>query len=283
MHVTTIICLLTVADDEGNASAPVSTTSMPTTATSTMEATTATTSEPTAMTTDAPTASDTCGGPGWTRVAYINMTDPNQQCPQGLQLTDYSIRSCGRTPTSDYGVCDSVMFPVDGVQYRQVCGRAIGYRFGINYAFATYYIERRNTIDVQYVTGLSVTHGQSPRTHIWTFASSLFSGTSSDIHPHTRCPCNEGNTYGSPPFVGNDYFCDSVVTRNNAYATVFYPDNALWDGQSSLNTCYNNNNPPWFTKTLSTPTTDDIELRMCFHDPNTHANIGLQLMELYIR
>ncbi len=50
MHVTTIICLLTVADDEGNASAPVLTTSMPTTTTSTMEATTATTSEPTAAT-----------------------------------------------------------------------------------------------------------------------------------------------------------------------------------------------------------------------------------------
>ncbi|XP_064403100.1 uncharacterized protein LOC135348730 [Halichondria panicea] len=108
--------------------AKTATTSEPTAATSTMEATTATTSEPTAMTTDPPTASDTCGGPGWTRVAYINMTDPNQQCPQGLQLTDYSIRSCGRASTSSGGVCSSVMFPVDGVQYRQVCGRAIGYR-----------------------------------------------------------------------------------------------------------------------------------------------------------
>ena len=37
MHVTILICLLTVADAEGNKSAPVSTTSMPT---STIEATT---------------------------------------------------------------------------------------------------------------------------------------------------------------------------------------------------------------------------------------------------
>ncbi len=285
MHVTTIICLLTVADDEGNASAPVSTTSMPTAATSTMEATTATTSEPTAMTaTDPPTASDTCGGPGWTRVAYINMTDPNQQCPQGLQLTGYSRRSCGRPPTSSVAVCSSVMFPVDGVQYRQVCGRAIGYRFGDSYAFGGYHEVGRRTIDVAYVDGLSVTHGRSPRTHIWTFASSLYNGTSGGNYRNQRCPCEEGNTLGSPPFVGNDYFCDSVATPTNwnVNRDRFYPDNALWDGQSSLNTCYNNNNPPWFTKTLSTPTTDDIELRMCFHNTNAYSNMGLQLLELYI-
>ena len=82
----------------------------------------------------------------------------------------------------------------------------------------------------------------------------------------------------------NDYFCDSVATINNWSANPFrfYPDNALWDGQSSLNTCYNNNNPPWFMKTLSTPTTDDIELRMCAHYSSSYANIGLELMEIYI-
>ncbi len=235
------------------------------------------------MTTDPPTASDTCGGPGWTRVAYINMTDPNQQCPQGLQLTDYSIRSCGRPPTSSASVCSSVMFPVGGVQYRQVCGRAISYRFGHNYAFWGYHAAGRN-IDVAYVDGLSVTHGQSPRTHIWTFASGLYNGAIGDGLPDHRCPCDEGNTYGAPLFVGNDYFCDSVATPANwsVNGFRFYPDNALWDGQSSLNTCYNNNNPPWFTKTLSTPTTDDIELRMCFNLLNIYSNIGLQLLELYI-
>ena len=75
--------------------------------------------------------------------------------------------------------------------------------------------------------------------------------------------------------------CDSVATSNNYNVNPFrfHPDNALWDGQSSLNTCYNNNNPPWFTKTLSTPTTDDIEL---LYNPSVHGNIGLQLMEIYI-
>ncbi len=82
------------------------------------------------------------------------------------------------TGTSAYGVCSSVMFPVGGVQYRQVCGRAIGYWLGLNYAFWGYHTGGRRTVDVAYVDGLSVTHGQSPRTHIWTFASGLFIGTS---------------------------------------------------------------------------------------------------------
>ena len=174
------------------------------------------------------------------------------------------------------------MFPVGGVQYRQVCGRAIGYRFGYHNAFYGYYGVGRNTVDVQYVDGLSVTHGHSPRTHIWTFASGRFNGIGDGGNSILRCPCDEGNTYGSPPFVGNDYFCDSEAIPTNLNLVSFYPNNALWDGQSSLNTCYNDNNPPWFTKTLSTPTTDDIELRMCFSNLSTHANIGLQLMELYI-
>ena len=40
-----------------------------------------------------------CGGtPGWRRVAYLDMTDPSQSCPPGLNLTTNStrVRACGR-------------------------------------------------------------------------------------------------------------------------------------------------------------------------------------------
>ena len=210
------------------------------------------------------------------------MTDPNQDCPQGLSLTDYSIRSCGRVHTGNTD-CSSVTFPVDGPQYSQVCGRATAYRWGENYAFHSYHTLGQ-TIDGFYVDGLSLTHG-SPRTHIWTFASGLFSGTSGDSHPNLRCPCDPGNTYSSsPPFVGNDYFCESVATASNWHVDRyrFYPDNALWDGQDHLNTCYGLNNPPWFNKTLPVPTTDDIELRLCFTNSDTVSNIGVDFVEVYV-
>ena len=245
-----------------------------------------TTTEPATTITPTTLPSEMCGGPGpgWRRVAFINMTDPNQNCPQGLRLTDYSIRSCGRAHTgyrdSD---CSSVTFPVNGPQYSRVYGRATAYRWGGNYGFYGYHTLGQ-TIDSYYVDGLSLTHG-SPRTHIWTFVSGLFSGTSGDSHPDLRCPCDPCNTFSSSPsFVGNDYFCDSVATAENwdVNRYRFYPDNALWDGQDHLNTCYGLNNPPWFNKTLPVPTTDDIELRMCFHSTNEIANIGVELLEVYV-
>ena len=226
---------------------------------------------------------ETCGGPGWRRVAFIDMTDPNQDCPQGLNLTDYSIRSCGRAHPGNTD-CSSVTFPVDGLQYSQVCGRATAYRWGRNYAFFSYNSAGQTTIDGSYVDGLSFTHG-SPRTHIWTFASGYFNGTSGDMFPDFRCPCDPGNTHSSsPPFVGNDYFCDSVATRENWSLNLMhlFPDNALWDGQDHLNPCYGLNNPPRFNKTLPVPTTDDIELRMCFFEPENHSNIGIQQLEVYV-
>ena len=155
------------------------------------------TTEPETTTTPAYNISEVCGGSGWRRVAFFNMADPNQDCPGGLNLTNYSIRSCGRAHTERQS-CSSVTFPIDGPQYNQVCGRATAYRWGGNYAFAGYHIHRQTTIDGAYVDGLSLTHGLSPRTHIWTFASSWFNGTSGDIRPDLRCPCDLGNTQLAP-------------------------------------------------------------------------------------
>ena len=241
-----------------------------------------------ALTTDAETTSitssfpaETCGGPGWRQVAYINMTDPNQNCPQGLNLTDYSIRSCGRS-VNGLGVCSSVVFPVNGSLYSQVCGRIAAYRWGLNYAFLGYH-DRGETIDGYYVDGISLTHG-SPRTHIWSFTGGVFSGTSSrDPLANERCPCDPGNTFDSPPFLGNDYFCESVATADNWNANrgQLFPNNTLWDGQGHLNACYGLNNPPWFNKTLSS-TSNDIDLRLCFADPATASDIGIERLEIYI-
>ena len=246
--------------------------------------TTPTTEPATQPTVTTPTTppSEVCGGPGWRRVAFINMTDPNQNCPQGLSLTSYSIRSCGRG-NIEGGSCSSVVFSVNSLQYSQVCGRVTAYRWGWNHAFHGYH-RVGETIDGYYVDGISLTHG-SPRTHIWTFTSGQFSGTSvNDSVPYHRCPCDLGNIYSSPPFVGNDYFCDSVATVDNYLGNdhYFYADNALWDGKEDLNPCYGLNNPPWFYKNLSFPTTDDIELRMCLSNGYESANLAIKLLEVYV-
>ena len=223
-----------------------------------------------------------CGGPGWRRVVFLNMTDPSHVCPTGLANTTYSRRTCGRAHSGYFG-CSSTTFSVGGSQYSRVCGRALAYRFGHNYAFHRYH-HRHPGIDGQYVCGLSLTHGApGSRQHIWTFASGFLTGNHSQSQPNYKCPCDNGNTYPSPPFVGNDYFCESVT--QSSWADVFYPNATLWDGQvcEGSGTCCKFNNPPWFTKTLANSTTEDIELRLCLSHYRRRADIALEQLELYVQ
>jgi len=254
------------------------------------------TSSPDLTTTAPPTATTTtvittptmppgpCGGPGWRKVVLLNMTNTSHVCPSGLIPTSYSRRTCGRA-TSRGNSCWSTTFSVGGSQYSRVCGRAQAYRWGINSAFWGYNHNRRG-IDSCYVDGLSLTHGApGSRQHIWTFASGVSTGR--NLSPKEQCPCDNGNTYPSPPFVGNDYLCESVATLNNwsvpTYAR-FFSNAILWDGQvcEGGGSCCQLSNPPWFSKNLTTPTTDGIELRLCLVNPDLASNVALELLELYI-
>ena len=156
--------------------------------------------------------------------------------------------------------------------------------WGRNYGFDNYHT-RHLAIDSSYVDGLSLTHGApGSRQHIWTFATGMYAGNGTSLRKY-QCPCDNGNTYPSPPFVGNDYFCESVTTSSNWGALSFYPNATLWDGQvcEGGGSCCQLNNPPWFTKNLTTPTTDGIELRLCLHSTGYYSNIALELLELYIQ
>ena len=180
-----------------------------------------------------------------------------------------------------------------GSQYSRVCGRALAYRFGINYAFNRYHHNwfshhaNRVSIDDSYVDGLSLTHGfPGSRQHIWTFASGAFTGDHNSVYPKTRCPCDNGNTYRSPSFVGNDYFCESILTDYVSQGNFYlFPYAQLWDGQicEGGGVCCHLNNPPWFTKNLASPTTDRVELRLCLYSSAFQADIALELLELYVQ
>ena len=75
-----------------------------------------------------------CGGSiGWRRVAYLNMSDPSQQCPSVWQEITTPHRVCGRRSTS--ASCEGLTYSTGSEQYDQVCGRIIGYQLGSPYAF----------------------------------------------------------------------------------------------------------------------------------------------------
>ncbi|CAI8033559.1 hypothetical protein GBAR_LOCUS18925 [Geodia barretti] len=217
-----------------------------------------------------------CGGTGgWRRVVYLNMTDPNTNCPSGWQLTSHSKRTCGRVNTSILS-CDSVLFPVGGDDYTSVCGSIRAYQYYRVDGFQAYHLGRVTTIEGAYVSGVSLTHG-SPRQHIWSFAAA----TTETSTNNEGCPCT-GSSYTAPPFVGGDYFCESGV-NSGLVIRVFYPDDPLWDGDgcSSSSSCCSFNNPPYFTKTLPSPTSDPIEARLCRW--NSGDDSPVEFMELYVK
>ena len=216
-----------------------------------------------------------CGDQGWRRVVYLDMTDPNTNCPSGWKQTSHSRRSCGKVSSGSL-TCDSVIFPVTGGEYSNVCGRIRAYQNSQTDAFETYHLGEVTTIDGAYVAGVSLTHG-TPRQHIWSFAA----GASETKPTWTdACPCDATITINVPPFVGGDYFCESGVV---GLPSGFSPDDPLWDGQgcTSRSTCCSMNNPPYFTKPLPSPTSDDIEARICHWDPADDTPI--EFIELYVR
>ena len=224
-----------------------------------------------------------CGGTGgWRRAVYLDMTDHHTTCPSGWNMTGYSKRTCGRNSTG-WRTCSSATFPVSGGKYNSICGRIKAYQWGITYAFFSYHHGYVTTIDGAYASGVSVTHG-TPRNHIWTFVAGIIEGNRAWT---SVCPCDATRTIRIPPFVGNDYFCESGINEPWGGSTdyTFHSNDTLWDGEDCLpsSTCCSQHNPPYFTKQLPTRTTDDIEARICLNNLLSVANVAVELVELYVQ
>ena len=226
-----------------------------------------------------------CGGSGWRRVAYLNMSNPSQQCPSVWQEITTPYRVCGKRSASPS--CEGLNYTTGSEQYSQICGRIVGFQSGIPQAFRG----SGRSINTFYVDGVSVTHG-SPRQHVWTFAAGF---DELSYHPYGYatsgpCPCVTGSTNADniPSFVGHNYFCETGLHRYGGGNSFWSHGDPLWDGQECgpTSACCLFNSPPWFNVTLSVPTTDDIEVRICGDNGNfghSAENTPIQLMELYVK
>ena len=225
-----------------------------------------------------------CGGStGWRRVAYLNMSDPSQQCPSAWREITTPHRVCGRRFTS--GSCEGVTYTTGSEQYDQVCGRIIGYQLGSTDGFRGF----SRSINSVYVDGVSVTYGSS-RQHIWTFAAGIDEQSGDTIDGlSSHCPCVTGNMAAAnniPPFVGQNYFCETGLTQWSRVDGIFWANgDPLWDGQGCgpRSSCCTFNSPPWFNVRLSPPTTDDIEVRICDTESFQADDTPIQVVELYVK
>ena len=215
------------------------------------------------------------GNGGWLRVAYINMTQLDATCPQGLYNYIIGGKTLCDKSHSLGGGCSSTFFSVIGLNYTKVCGQVRGYQFGWPDAFYHGYSQN---IDGYYVDGVSITHDSNPRQHIWTYAV----GHDESRTDEGACPCS--SSYTTPSYVGNDYYCESGTANVNA--NTLYGNDPLWDGQQCHyheTTCCTSPMMPWFIKQLNQLTTDDIELRMCTNEEYLDEATPIDIVEIYIR
>ena len=213
-------------------------------------------------------------GPGlWHRVAYLNMSNPLQQCPSAWrEYNTRVVRACGRSITN-VGSCPSTSYSLD-IQYSRVCGRVIGYQYGSPDAFRHY---AGNNI---LVDGIEITYGIFDR-HIWSYVAGV---TEANNSIQSKCPCNTStvNATRPPSFIGDNYYCESANTNFN-WQRLFYSLDKLWDGQLCEGTCCSDKSPPWFSVQLFTKTDDTIKVSICCDEGTSNEDIPLKLLEIYVQ
>ena len=219
----------------------------------------------------------------WRRVAYINMTDPEAECPSGLNEVSNSTtgqRACGRSvdgagsTVAAPGGCSSVTFPVN-TTYSHVCGYARGYQYRSMDAFWQSPIR---TIDDAYVDGLSITH-DNPRKHLWTLAVGTYE---LNTHLEARCPLDL-DTYDIrriPEFVGNNYYCEAGYS--SVYEDRIAWEDPLWDGQQCVSsTAQSCSRYGWFHRDIA-PSQEDIEVRWCADQERINEDFYTDLLEIWV-
>jgi hypothetical protein len=217
-----------------------------------------------------------CGDGLWYRVAYLNMTDPSQQCPPAWREYNTSgVRACGR-PVTNGGSRPANFYTVDQ-EFIRVCSRAIGFQVGSPDGFFQF---SARSLDQGYMDGVSITHGQ-PRQHIWSYVAGAFETT----NRLSSCPCSIAQGSRPPGFIGNDnYYCESGSPNNSYPSEQVFNSDPLWDGQQCEGTCCSGGkSPPWFSVQLPTHTTDRIEVRICADEPTSNENVLIELLEIYVQ
>ena len=222
-----------------------------------------------------------CGSrEGWTRLAYLNMSDDTQNCPSGFRLYQSGgVRACGRPGSS--ASCVSVQFPSNGISYSQICGRVVGYQSKSSDAVDTIHGPNHDDLNSFYVDGVSITRG-SHRQHVWT----LMAGYTEADDYSWSCPCNTGSTVSVVPFIGSNYFCESG-NSNSYQSNILYTSDPLWDGEDcgSLEApCCTAPGLPWFHRDYGTNTTTDyIELRVCGDQGSNNEDSPVSFYDIYVK
>ena len=216
------------------------------------------------------------------RIAYLD-TSVSDTCPSNL--TKYEVNGktmCGRKNLVDTYACDSVYYPSEGVEYSNICGRAVGYAHsgsgGAYYTCGFWWPQGRNNINALYVSGITIVKGPSnDRMYIWTYAA----GRQEVSGPDCNCPCAPTDGADPPSFVGNNYFYESATKYQPPAEGQWYTNYTMWQGNCYEGSdCCPDDGRPWFNVNLDSSTNEDIEVRWC--GSITNDNIATEFLEIFV-
>ena len=222
---------------------------------------------------------------GWTRMAVFDMSDPSTNCPsQWRLLSAGGKRACGKG-TNGWG-WNAQSYSVQGVPYQRVCGKIIGYLFGSPDGYNRWNWQKWRTVNDVYFDGVDVVYGHyNPNTnannynHVWSNGASFY-----DNYGH--CPCQTGSNKIVPTFVGNNQYCEGGGT-STSWSPTLKPADPLWDGLACTNNeapcCSQGTGPPWFCSNITTPTTENLAIRLMTDQGWNDEDVPVHSYELYVQ
>ena len=227
---------------------------------------------------------------GWTRIAYLNMTQPGATCPEGLSARSYNNldhQLCSKK--GDGGGCSSVFHP-SLFTYTKVCGQVRGYQYGSPDGTGPYLgggTNQYRAIDELYVDGVSITYDVNPRKHVWTYMGNLYEQVNSITSDVCPCHTHYDQQFSPATFIGNDYYCESGNPAPNwSWNSALYPNDPLWDGkQCSVQeaACCKSTSMPWFIKSLNEESSSPIEIRLCHNEGFNNEDVPVDIIEILVK
>ena len=220
-----------------------------------------------------------CGAGLWWRVAYLDMTEPLQQCPSAWREYNTSgVRACGR-PVNSTGSCAAVFY-FTNCQYSRVCGRVLGYQVASPDAFKQVNNNGKD-LDGGDLDGVIISHGAC-QNYIWSYAAGLTERSTN--YRRSNCPCSTEAGTEPPASIRDNYYCESGNPNDMFEKGQLYSSDPLWDGQQCEGTCCTGTkSPPWFSVQLPTPTTDIIEVSICCDQGTMDEDTPVELIEIYVQ
>ena len=212
----------------------------------------------------------------YTHIYSLDMRIPGQTCPSPLKYsTSGNLRLCGKNTGSS---CNSVIIPTSGKSYTKVFGRIRAYQWGSPDAF-----QGRSstiTIDGNYVDGISVTYGSSPRRYLWTYAIGYrqYYRPNNNHNLDYTCPSTGG--HAQPTFVGDDYFCSSGNPGPD-WKRILYTT-PLWANIQGHCTFCGIGNNLYFCTNLGKSTNANLEVRLCMDQSLNDEDVRIETMDFYI-